>query len=257
MQQYRFAGIIPARYASTRFPGKPLADIGGKTMVQRVYEQVSGSVDILYVATDDRRIHDEVLKFGGNSIMTSAEHLSGTDRCAEAAEMISAETGNKIDIVINIQGDEPFIKPEQIGLLKSCFGSAGVDIATLIRECAPGEDVFNPNQVKVITGNEGFAIYFSRSAIPFIRDHEPAQWTQRHLFYKHIGLYAYRTEVLKTITKLPPGKLERAESLEQNRWIENGLRIKCALTKWDSISIDTPDDLKQALDNLEHFDKNP
>jgi 3-deoxy-manno-octulosonate cytidylyltransferase (CMP-KDO synthetase) len=253
MKRYQFVGIIPARYASKRFPGKPLVLIGDKTVIQRVYEQVNNSVDTLFIATDDKRIYDEVLKFGGKAIMTSADHKSGTDRCAEAVEMIMEQSGKKIDIVINIQGDEPFIKPEQIDLLKSCFTDRNVGIATLVRKINPGEDIFNPNQPKVILDSEGNAIYFSRSAIPFFRDSEPAEWSYRHVYYKHIGIYAYRTDILKRITRLPVSPLEMAESLEQNRWIENGFKIKTAITKWESICIDTPDDLQRALDYLEHF----
>jgi 3-deoxy-manno-octulosonate cytidylyltransferase (CMP-KDO synthetase) len=253
MKRYQFVGIIPARYASKRFPGKPLVLIGDKTVIQRVYEQVNNSVDTLFIATDDNRIYDEVLKFGGKAIMTSADHKSGTDRCAEAVEMIMEQSGKKIDIVINIQGDEPFIKPEQIDLLKSCFTDRNVGIATLVRKINPGEDIFNPNQPKVILDSEGNAIYFSRSAIPFFRDSEPAEWSYRHVYYKHIGIYAYRTDILKRITRLPVSPLEMAESLEQNRWIENGFKIKTAITKWESICIDTPDDLQRALDYLEHF----
>jgi 3-deoxy-manno-octulosonate cytidylyltransferase (CMP-KDO synthetase) len=252
---YRFAGIIPARYASSRFPGKPLVMIGDKTMVQRVYEQVLKSLDIVYVATDDERILDAVLKFGGNAVMTSGKHLSGTDRCAEAADKISKRTGRKIDIVLNIQGDEPFLRPEQLDQIKSCFSDRNVEIATLIRKADPGEDIFNPNQVKVVLDSEGNAIYFSRSAIPYYRDAEPSEWSGKHTFFKHIGLYAYRTGVLKKITKLPRSPLEIAESLEQNRWIENGLKIRTAVTKWESISIDTPDDLKRALMNSDLFIK--
>ncbi|MFH0843643.1 MAG: 3-deoxy-manno-octulosonate cytidylyltransferase [Bacteroidota bacterium] len=253
MRQYRFAGIIPARYASKRFPGKPLALIGGKTMVRKVYEQVSRSVDLVYVATDDIRIFDEVRRFGGNAVMTSDEHQSGTDRCAEAAEKITRETGEKYDVVINIQGDEPFIMPEQIELLKSCFASGDTGIATLIRKCRPAEDLFNPNQPKVILDSEGNAIYFSRTAIPYIRDHEPLQWSHVHVFYKHVGLYAYTFDVLKSITGLPVSKLEKAESLEQNRWLENGFRIRTALTDFESIGVDTPEDLKRAISHLENF----
>jgi 3-deoxy-manno-octulosonate cytidylyltransferase (CMP-KDO synthetase) len=253
MKRYQFVGIIPARYASKRFPGKPLVLIGDKTVIQRVYEQVNNSVDTLFIATDDKRIYDEVLKFGGKVIMTSADHKSGTDRCAEAIEMIMEQSGKKIDIVINIQGDEPFIKPEQIDLLKSCFTDRNVGIATLVRKINPGEDIFNPNQPKVILDSEGNAIYFSRSAIPFFRDSEPAEWSYRHVYYKHIGLYAYRTDILKRITRLPVSPLEMAESLEQNRWIENGFRIKTTTTKWESIGIDTPDDLQRASDYLAHF----
>lgn len=253
MKRYQFAGIVPARYASTRFPGKPLVMIGGKIMIQRVYEQASKSVDIVFVATDDKRIYDEVLKFGGQALMTSPQHQSGTDRCAEAVDKIAERTGKKIDIVINIQGDEPFIKPEQIDLLKSCFTDRKVEIATLIRKTESGEDIFNPNQPKVVLDSEGNAIYFSRAAIPFIRDYDLSDWSKKHVFYKHIGMYAYRTDVLKKITKLPASSLEKAEALEQNRWLENGFRIRTAVTQWESISVDTPDDLVRALKHLDHF----
>lgn len=251
----RFAGIIPARYASSRFPGKPLAMIGNRTMIQRVYDQASKALDIVYVATDDERIFKKVAEFGGKAVMTSPDHMSGTDRCAEAVESIMNDTGLKIDVVINIQGDEPFIKPEQIELLKKCFDNEDVDLATLIRKTETGEDIFNPNQPKVILNSAGDAIYFSRSVIPFIRDAEKTEWSSKHIFYKHIGLYAYRTGTLKKITKLPRSPLEIAESLEQNRWIENGYRIRTAVTEWESIGIDTPGDLDKAKLILEEFDK--
>jgi len=243
---YNFAGIIPARYASSRFPGKPLALIGNKTMIQRVYEQSSKSLDLVYVATDDKRIYDAVIDFGGKVIMTSSDHLSGTDRCAEAVTSISDKTGKLIDIVVNIQGDEPFIKPEQIDLLINCFTGESVEIATLVRKTVEGEDIFNPNQPKVILNSEGDAIYFSRAAIPFFRDAEKTNWTKKHVYYKHIGLYAYRTETLKKITLLARSPLEISESLEQNRWIENGFRIRTAVTLWETIGIDTPDDLEKS-----------
>jgi len=243
---YQFAGIIPARYASTRFPGKPLVMIGNKPMVERVYEQALKSLTMVFVATDDERIFEAVGKFGGKAVMTSPEHFSGTDRCAEAVDKIMKEIGEKIDVVINIQGDEPFIQPEQIDLLKLCFNDKTVQIATLIRKAAAGEDIFNPNQPKVILDNDGNAIYFSRAAIPYIRDYEGQEWSARHVYYKHIGLYAYKTEVLKKITKLQRSFLEKAESLEQNRWIENGFKIRCATTEWESFGIDTPEDLKRA-----------
>ena len=251
--RYHFAGIIPARYASSRFPGKPLALIGNKPMIQRVYEQADKSLDLIYVATDDKRIYDTVINFGGKAIMTSPDHQSGTDRCAEAVTRITGETGKMIDIVINIQGDEPFIKPEQIDLLMKCFTGDSVEIATLVRRIEPGEDIFNPNQPKVILNSEGDAIYFSRAAIPFIRDAEKSDWSKKHVYYKHIGLYAYRTETLKKITLLARSPLEISESLEQNRWIENGFRIRTAVTLWENIGIDTPDDLEKAKLLLEHF----
>jgi 3-deoxy-manno-octulosonate cytidylyltransferase (CMP-KDO synthetase) len=250
---YQFAGIIPARYASTRFPGKPLVMIGGKTMVQRVYEQALKSIDIVYIATDDERILEAAQKFGGKAVMTSPDHPSGTDRCAEAVDKIIKETGKIIDVVVNIQGDEPFIRPEQIDLLKSCFNDSKVQIATLVRKTPPGEDIFNPNTPKVILDSENNALYFSRAAIPYVRDSEASKWSERHIYFKHIGLYAYCTRTLKKITKLPRSPLEIAESLEQNRWIENGFKIRCAATEWENIGIDTPDDLRRAASLLDHF----
>jgi len=249
----QFTGIIPARYASSRFPGKPLILIGTKPMIQRVYEQARKILEMVWVATDDKRIFDAVLNFGGKAIMTSPDHLSGTDRCAEAVTKINSEADRKTDVVINIQGDEPFIKPEQIALLMQCFNDETVEIATLVRKVEPGEDIYNPNQPKVILNIKGDAIYFSRAAIPFIRDTEKTDWSKKHVFYKHPGLYAYRTETLKNITLLKRSPLEISESLEQNRWIENGYLIRTAVTNWESIGIDTPDDLEKANSLLEHF----
>jgi 3-deoxy-manno-octulosonate cytidylyltransferase (CMP-KDO synthetase) len=245
--ELKFAGIIPARYASSRFPGKPLAMINGKPMVQRVYEQSRKSLDIVFVATDDERIFDAVKNFGGDAVMTSSEHQSGTDRCAEAVGKISRKNGIDVDVVVNIQGDEPFIRPEEIDLLKSCFNDKNVEIATLIRKTARGEDLFNPNQPKVVIDSLGNAIYFSRAAIPFIRNLGESLWSENYTFYKHLGLYAYTVPVLKKITKLPVSYLEKAEALEQNRWIENGYRIRSAVTELESIAIDTPADLDRAL----------
>jgi len=246
---YQFAGIIPARYASSRFPGKPLVMINGKPMVIRVYEQASKALELVYVATDDEKIFNTVVQAGGKAVMTSPQHQSGTDRCSEAVEKIMEKTGTRIDIVVNIQGDEPFIRPEQIDRLKSCFSDKSVEIATLVRKVIPGEDIFNQNQPKVVLDCLGNALYFSRSAIPFIRDFEVSDWTKKHVFYKHIGLYAYRTETLKKITNLPRSLLETAESLEQNRWIENGYRIMTAVTEWENTGIDTPEDLRRAMEN--------
>jgi 3-deoxy-manno-octulosonate cytidylyltransferase (CMP-KDO synthetase) len=252
-QPLHFVGIIPSRYASSRFPGKPLALIGNKPMIQRVYEQARKALQTVWVATDDKRIFEAVTSFGGKAVMTSAGHLSGTDRCSEAVVSISSLTGEKIDIVINIQGDEPFIKPEQILLLKECFTEKTVELATLVRKATPGEDVFNPNQPKVIIDSRGDAIYFSRAAIPYIRDIEKSEWSKNFIYYKHLGLYAYKTETLKKITLLSRSTLEIAESLEQNRWIENGYRIRTAVTEWESIGIDTPDDLEKSKLLFENF----
>jgi 3-deoxy-manno-octulosonate cytidylyltransferase (CMP-KDO synthetase) len=242
----RIAGIIPARYASSRFPGKPIAILGDRTVIQRVYEQAAKSLGIVYVATDDNRIREAVLKFGGRVIMTSPHHISGTDRCSEAVSLIESQVDNKIDVVINIQGDEPFIKPEQIGLLASCFNDDSVEIATLVRKVIPGEDLQNINQVKVVISVKGDAIYFSRSVIPYMRDAEINEWTEKHNYYKHLGIYGYRAETLKKITSLKRSSLEIAESLEQNRWLENGFSIRTAITEWESIGIDTPEDLEKA-----------
>ena len=243
----KFVGIIPARYASTRFPGKPLVDMAGKPMIQRVYERVSGLLDEVCVATDDDRIADAVRNFGGNVVMTSAEHQSGTDRCQEAFLKI----GKPFDVVINIQGDEPFIQVSQIELIKSCFEDKNTQIATLVKPFSQDDDfettVFNPNSPKVVLNKQNQAIYFSRSVIPYVRGKEHTEWLKSTVFYKHIGLYAYKSEVLEEITKLPQSALELAESLEQLRWIENGYTIKVGITHEETIGIDTPEDLEKAL----------
>jgi 3-deoxy-manno-octulosonate cytidylyltransferase (CMP-KDO synthetase) len=215
-------------------------------MISRVYQQASGLNASVYVATDDDRIAAEVVKFGGRYIMTSPMHRSGTDRCAEAAATIEAQTGKKIDVIINIQGDEPFIRKEQIRLLMDCFSNPAVEIATLIRKVETTEDLISPNQPKVVTDREGYAIYFSRSVIPFYRDGDPQKWAALHTYYKHMGIYGFRRKTLSEITSLPQSGLEIAEALEQNRWIENGYRIMTAVTQWESIGIDTPEDLEKA-----------
>jgi 3-deoxy-manno-octulosonate cytidylyltransferase (CMP-KDO synthetase) len=243
--QILFAGVIPARYSSSRFPGKPLAMIGNKSMIQRVFEQASKSLTLVYVATDDERICKAVLDFGGKAVMTSPDHQSGTDRCAEAAGLIAAETSEKIDVIINIQGDEPFIHPEQIELLKDCFINNDVEIATLIRKSVP-EDLFNPAEAKLILNKDGDALYFSRAAIPYLRGINENEWAGRHVYYTHVGMYAYRYETLKRITQFACSSLEIAESLEQNRWLENGIRIRTAVTSLGSMCVDTPEDLEKA-----------
>lgn len=239
-------GIIPARYGSTRFPGKPLAIIGGKPMIIHVWEQSAKALKDVYVATDDERIMKTVERSGGKAVMTSSSHRSGTDRCAEAVRIIEKISGRKTDVAVNIQGDEPFITPELINLLASCFNDREVEIATLICRVKRGENLADPNHPKVVVALNGDALYFSRSVIPFIRDADKPDWLSRHTFYKHIGIYAYRKETLFAITALSPGMLEIAESLEQNRWLENGYRIRTAVTSWESISIDTPADLEAA-----------
>jgi len=236
----RVTGIIPSRYASTRFPGKPLADIGGKTMIRRVYEQASQSKSLseVIVATDDERIFKEVENFGGKAVMTSPDHKNGTERCAEVA----AKTDS--DVIINIQGDEPFIEPVQIDLLADCFSEADTQIATLIRKIDWDDELRNPSRIKVVLNKKNEAMYFSRSIIP---NPISKQHFDELEFYLHIGIYGFRKEVLMELVKLPPTPLEGTESLEQLRWLENCYRIKCKETSHISISIDTP----QYLENLQ------
>lgn len=243
-----FIVIIPSRYESTRFPGKPLADIGGKPMIQRVYEQAAKAIAEVWVATDDERIVNAVKKFGGNVVMTSLNHRSGTDRCAEAVLKASEITGKTYDVVINVQGDEPFMQPDQIELITRCFiDSADTEIATLIQPILKNEDIFRSDMVKVILDNEQNAIYFSRSPIPYIVKTDESQWLEKYPFYGHVGLYAYRNTVLQQLAKLTEGILEKVESLEQLRWLENGFKIKTNVTDSDSFGIDTPEDLAQAI----------
>jgi 3-deoxy-manno-octulosonate cytidylyltransferase (CMP-KDO synthetase) len=239
----KYIGIIPARYASTRFPGKPLALIQGKPMIQRVYEQASKVLDMVYVATDDERIFNAVKAFGGRVMMTSPGHSSGTDRCAEAISRVEQELGEQFDVVLNIQGDEPFIEPQQISLLMECFEQPQTQIATLVKTTLLTDEVFNPNRPKVVVGSNQQALYFSRSPIPFIRGAEKEDWPRSAKFYLHIGLYAFRKEVLLEVTHLPQSALEKAESLEQLRWLENGFHITVRTTTYDSFGIDTPEDL--------------
>lgn len=241
----KFLGIIPARYASTRFPAKPLALLGGKTVIQRVYEQVAGVLDDAYVATDDERIEAAVKAFGGKVVMTSVHHKSGTDRCYEACTKV----GEGFDVVVNIQGDEPFIQPSQLETVKACFDDPSTQIATLVKPFAADngfEALENVNSPKVVLNKNMNALYFSRSIIPYQRNAEKREWLKNHTYYKHIGLYAYRVEVLKEITSLPQSSLELAESLEQLRWLENGYTIKAGITEVETIGIDTPQDLEHA-----------
>lgn len=241
----KFLAIIPARYASTRFPGKPLAMLGGKPMIQRVYEQVAGVLDEAVVATDDERIYRAVEAFGGRVVMTSTSHRSGTDRCREAY----LKLGREFDVVVNVQGDEPFIRREQLEALKRCFENPSTQIATLVKpftEADGLEALENPNSPKVVLDSESRALLFSRSVIPYLRGVEPKEWLTRHTFYKHIGIYAFRAETLMEVTSLPPSPLELAESLEQLRWLENGYRIGVGVTSFETIGIDTPEDLERA-----------
>ena len=247
MKALQFIGVIPARYASTRFPGKPLADIGGKPMIQRVYEQARKALDNVVVATDDERIYDCVSTFGGKAVITRTDHKCGTERCVEAIERLAVNDERLV--VINIQGDEPFIQPEQIEALKKCFDDPETQIATLVKpftEADSWADLENPNTPKVVFDNNYNALLFSRSVIPYLRGTDKSEWLKQHTYFRHIGMYAYRAEVLKAITKLPQTALETAESLEQLRWLENGYNIKVAITHSSSVGIDTPEDLKKA-----------
>ncbi len=245
MNNLKFIGIIPARYASTRFPGKPLAQLGGITVIERVYRQVSKALDNVIVATDDDRIMKAVEAFGGKAVMTSSKHRSGTDRCYEAY----INNGGNEDVIINIQGDEPFIQPSQLEAIMSCFDDAATDIATLIRPFSPTrpvEELFNPNSAKVVVNKNMNAMHFSRSVIPYLRGVEQTEWPSRHQFYTHIGMYACRAAVLDQITRLPQSPLELAESLEQLRWLENGYVIKTGVSDIETVGIDTPEDLERA-----------
>lgn len=245
----KFIAIIPARYASTRFPVKPLALLAGKPIIQHVYERVSLVIADTFVATDDERIAAAVEAFGGKFIMTSTDHRSGTDRCEEAVQ----KCGIAADVVVNVQGDEPFIAASQIETLCQCFEQAGTDIATLVKPFTPDmgiEALKNTNSPKVVLDAQQCALYFSRSVVPFLRGVDEKDWLNQHTFYKHIGLYAYRRNVLAEITQLSPGALEQAESLEQLRWLENGYRIRVGKTDIETIGIDTPEDLQRATEFL-------
>jgi len=236
-------GIIPARYASSRFPGKPLAIINGKSMIQRVYEQSLKSEMLaeVIVATDDNRIKDHVNEFNGKVVMTSEFHKSGTERCNEVVEKMFKT--NMPDIVVNIQGDEPYINPSQIDKVVSCFENQNVQIATLAKKIVSAEVLFDPNVVKVVFGENKKAIYFSRSSIPYVRGKDLQDWINNSEFYKHIGIYAYRSNILKSVCELKPSKLEKAESLEQLRWLENAYSIQVELTDYESYSVDISEDI--------------
>lgn len=260
----KYIAIIPARYASTRFPGKPLAMLGGKSVIQRVYEQVSQQIETVCVATDDERIQTHVESWGGRVVMTRSDHKSGTDRIEEAMEKIES-AGERYDVVVNVQGDEPFIQPHQIDAVCQCFNDEHTQIATLgKRFVSPGSDdadetakaewlkaISNPNSPKIVTDNDGFALYFSRSVIPYVRGKEQAKWPEAFPFLKHIGMYAYRREVLREVTQLPQSPLEIAESLEQLRWLQNGYKIKVGETDVETVGIDTPEDLRRAEEMFE------
>lgn len=245
----KFIAIIPARYASTRFPAKPLALLGGKPVIQRVFEQVASVMDEVFVATDDERIQQAVEAFGGRAVMTRPDHKSGTDRCYEAYQKI----GQECDVVINIQGDEPFIQSSQIRALQACFDDETTQIATLVKPFTPADGLAalqNPNSPKVVVSDDGRALYFSRSVIPYLRGIALDEWLSSHTFYKHIGLYAYRVETLGEITRLPQSTLEKAESLEQLRWLDHGYVIRVGQSNVETIGIDTPEDLARAEEFL-------
>lgn len=243
----KILGIIPARYASTRFPGKPLTIINGKSMIQRVYEQAlkAEMLNDVVVATDDERIYNAVLSFGGKVVMTSSEHKSGTDRCAEVVKTIN----DKYEAVVNIQGDEPFINPEQINQIASIISQKDSQIASLCKPIKDADELFDNNVVKVVFDIKGSALYFSRQTIPFMRnvEHDAYSWMKLRTFYKHIGIYAYKTNVLEQISQLTQSELEMSESLEQLRWLENSFRIIMGITEYESYSIDTPKDVEKCL----------
>lgn len=241
----KILAIIPARYASSRFPGKPLAFINGKPMIQRVFEQASKAFEHVCVATDDQRIYDAVKQFGGKVVMTSTEHNSGTDRCFEALVNFSKESGLAFDVVVNVQGDEPYIQPEQLKLLEECFSYPDTDIATLVKRVRDKEEFLNPNAPKVIVDKNCNALYFSRAPIPYARDKEITdEYVKNTKLYRHIGLYGYRSTILEQICSMEQSFLEQTEKLEQLRWLENGLRIRVAETALETYAIDTPEDLE-------------
>ena len=242
----KFIGIIPVRYASTRFPGKPLALLGGKPVIQHVYEKVAAVLEAAYVATDDERIYDVVKSFGGQVVMTRTDHKSGTDRIEEAIEKI----GGEWDVVVNVQGDEPFVAKSQLDTICHCFDDPTTQIATLGKPFESMEAVQNPNSPKIVVDNMGFAMYFSRSVIPYVRGKEKSSWLTHYPFLKHLGIYAYRKDVLRQITQLPQSSLEIAESLEQLRWLQNGFKIKVGTTDVETVGIDTPQDLERAEEFL-------
>ena len=242
----KFIGIIPARYASTRFPGKPLALLGGKPVIQHVYEKVAAVLEAAYVATDDERIYDVVKSFGGQVVMTRTDHKSGTDRIEEAIEKI----GGEWDVVVNVQGDEPFVAKNQLDTICHCFDDPTTQIATLGKPFESMEAVQNPNSPKIVVDNMGFAMYFSRSVIPYVRGKEMSSWLTHYPFLKHLGIYAYRKDVLRQVTQLPQSSLEIAESLEQLRWLQNGFKIKVGTTDVETVGIDTPQDLEHAEEFL-------
>lgn len=238
-----FLGIIPARYGSTRLEGKPLADIMGKPMIQWVYEKAVTILDKVYIATDDVRIEQAVRKFGGNVVMTSSDHTTGTNRCLEALDIISEDLGRTFDVVINIQGDEPMLEPAQLDTLKACFDHGHTELATLVIPVTDPEDLNNESEVFVTFDISMNALYFSRAVIPFVKGMPREQWMEQTTFYKHLGLYAYTSEALRKFASMPQSTLEKLEGLEQNRWLENGGKIRIGITAHQSIPVDTQADL--------------
>ena len=238
-------GIIPARYASTRLEGKPLADIHGKPMIQHVYERASQAIKKLIVATDDQRIADAVHEFGGQAVMTSANHTTGTNRCLEAYQAYAFEHDEKIDVVLNIQGDEPMLDPRSIKKLSACFEDEDVQLATLVTAVSDPRDLQDTSVAFVVLSESNNALYFSRSPIPHVRSVELSQWLKHHNFYKHIGMYAYRPKALQSFASMPVSLLERAEMLEQNRWLEAGNQIRVEFTEHQGVSVDTVSDLNR------------
>ncbi len=249
----KILGIIPARYASTRFPGKPLALIKGKTMIRRVYEQaLKSELDAVAVATDDVRIADEVMSFGGRYVMTDPNHRSGTDRCREALDLVE----EKYDAVVNIQGDEPFVNPLQINMLCDLIRKDDTCLASLAKRIVSADELFSPNTVKVVMNAKGDALYFSRNPMPFMRNVDRDEWMVKGVFYKHIGIYAYKAETLRQVAAMQASSLEIAESLEQLRWLENGMCIRMGITDAESVSIDVPSDIAKAetFSTMNHFE---
>lgn len=251
----KILGIIPARYASTRLEGKPLVDLLGKTMIQRVYEKASQALEHVVVATDDERIFKTVENFGGHAVMTSTHHSTGTNRCLEAYEKYSQEQG-AFDVVINIQGDEPLLEPEQIKTLAACFADQNAELATLVIPTKAGEKLKGAGVFVTFDKNNN-ALYFSRSVIPFLRDYPEDKWTEHHTFYRHLGMYGYRPEALSRFAQLEQTSLEKAESLEQNRWLENGYKIKVGITPYETIPVDTPEDVKKVKVLLQQAAEKP
>lgn len=236
-------GIIPARYASSRLPGKPLADIHGKSMIQHVYRRAFTAVDDLLVATDDVRIQQEVERFGGKAIITSEAHSTGTNRCLEAYE-IFANKHHEVDVIINIQGDEPMIEANEIRTLAQLFSQEETELATLVKQIETQAELDNTTGCFVVINKLDEALYFSRALIPVLRNYNRPEWLGKHRFYKHLGMYAYRPDALRAFAQMEQSPLELAESLEQNRWLENGRKIKVGFAQSESLSVDTPEDLE-------------